>query len=241
MWGDFLVGKKYILHTDPYKNKNADDLSIKELQDHYDRVKSEMDANLKAKDDHQEDPEFTNLIGSYEYDVKLILRVLDEKRKVRNDHFLNWLFEPTPNWDTLTFDDLVQLYERSTVKYGDSTSGGGGAKKEKQLEPQDLEALEQEKLKPTESESHSTKLDMASVENATKRKRYISTMREVSNRDANDPIDTEAEYQEGNDLKSPLSTRDVDAEMEDYKNKVRYKAKEKYDKKFKKLMDEPEF
>lgn len=226
--------------------KNADDLSIKELQDHYDRVKLKMDENLKVKDAHQDDFDFMNLLGSYERDVKLILRVLDEKRKVRNDHFLNWLFETTPDWDILTFDDLVHLYERSTVKYGDSTSGGGGAKKEKQLDPQDLESLEQEKLKPTDDESHSTKLDIASVENATKRKKFVSTMRAVSNRDFNDPIDTETELQEGDDLKSPLSARDVEGEMEAYKAKhsdisdLRQEAKDRYDKKFKEIMREPE-
>lgn len=234
-----MTEQKYLLQTAPYVDKNVNDLSIKELQSHYERVKSKLDDSLKLSDEHKNDSEFIDQLGSYDRDVKMILRVLDKKRNVRNDHFLNWLFEDTPNWDLLSSDDLIELFERSSIKYGDSTSGGGGAKKEKQLDPQDVEALEREKLKPSDDESHSTHLDMATVESPSKPEKRIQLMRAVSNRDMNDPIDTQAELQEGLDLRSPLSNRDVEGQMDDYMeshesvDSIRDRAKKKYAKKIK--------
>jgi predicted RNase H-like nuclease (RuvC/YqgF family) len=176
------------------------------LQDSLSSSRTELD---KLSDQQDQRNEIAN-------DLK---KELEGAKKQRNNELVDWWMRTYPQFDEMSLTQLQSWLDSAARRFKPSTSGGSGGKI-RHLSVQDAEKLREEKV-ATKDDEHS--IGNSSVKNvhndddsSNKTQTLAEKQRIFTNRDENNPIDTESEVEDAEEISSPLGNRDVDKEVHDY-------------------------
>ena len=139
-------------------------------------------------------------------------------RKQRNAELVDWWMRTYPQFDEMSLSQLQTWLDVAARRFKPSNSGGSGGKI-RHLSVQDAEKLQLEK-----TEAKNDRQSIGNVDSDNKGKSdskpesqtLADKQRIFTNRDENNPIDTESEVQDAEEISSPLGNRDVDKEVHDY-------------------------
>lgn len=149
---------------------------------------------------------------------------LGAAKQERNKQLIDWFMSAYPDFDTLTLTDLQNWMTLSAKRYRPSSISGGSGGTAKHLDPQDADQIAEEKVRDRDADE--VKVDVSvlpprtddDLKNGTDN--HTQTLdkkqRIFINQDENNPIDTQSEVEDAQEIESPLGNRDVHEEVDDY-------------------------